>query len=133
MKDSNVTKTIKHFRLKIKTKIKKKMPVKINTALDPIIFHCMDKTHTVYSSKQARQIWGWVNDDRTVRLTAATSYWSGLLIFVICYIIMAGDVNKWRQMGFEPIHHLNKDAQVGGLTSPYWTADEEKVKQWHYR
>ncbi len=34
MKDSNVTKTIKHFRLKIKTKTKSKMPAKMNTASD---------------------------------------------------------------------------------------------------
>ncbi len=36
MKNSNyenVTKTIKHFRLKIKTKTKSKMPAKINTGL----------------------------------------------------------------------------------------------------
>ncbi len=32
--DLNVTKTIKHFRLKIKTKTKSKMPAKINT--DPV-------------------------------------------------------------------------------------------------
>ncbi len=31
MKDSNVTKTTKHFRLKIKTKTKSKMPARINT------------------------------------------------------------------------------------------------------
>ncbi len=31
LNDSNVTKTIKRFRLKIKTKTKSKMPAKINT------------------------------------------------------------------------------------------------------
>ncbi len=33
MNDQNVTKTIKHFRLKIKTKTKSKMPAKMNTVL----------------------------------------------------------------------------------------------------
>ncbi len=31
--DQNVTKTIKHFSLKLKTKTKSKMPAKINTDL----------------------------------------------------------------------------------------------------